>query len=59
MNTAASAAPRIECFFCGTGELMAACVSGIIGDVMPEANRAIPEIPVSSFSLLAGSGLSE
>lgn len=46
---------NIQFFANGSGQLMAACATGLAGRINPSDNRAIPEPRTHDFSLLAGS----
>jgi len=37
--------PNIQLFFNEAGQITAACVTGLVGDVRPDDNRAICEVP--------------
>jgi len=40
--------PNVLYFYSGAGYVMAACVTGLVGDVNPSDNRAIPETRTAS-----------
>jgi len=44
-NTPSGMEPNIKVFFNDAGQAMAACITGLVGDLRPDDNHAIPETP--------------